>query len=153
MVQRLQADAMTDALVGVLARTFLRTFPHTRAFCVGGESGAWIFLGSTQPFTPNLALLEERCAAPSVRADLATIGVNDAAALLGFEAISPTHVAELCARGTRVNTDDLPLLELEGPQAFFAARRSRLLQNLDERRGQRDGLLIEALRRSEPAQR
>ncbi len=141
MVQFFHAYEMSDDLVRVMARTFVESFPHVYTFNTGSAQADFIFLGSRSALAVDFRRFRERFDAPDVRKDLARIGIRSPGALLLLQSHSPETLVRLTGYG-RINTDDIPIFECEGPRAFFTTRKSEALARLDERRGPGEKLLL-----------
>ncbi len=141
MVQFFHAYEMSDDLVQVMARTFIESFPHVYTFNTGSAQADFIFLGSRTPLNVDFRRFRERFEAPDVRRDLARIGLRSPSALLLLQSHSPGNLVRFTGHG-RINTDDVPIFESEGPRAFFTTRKSDALTHIDERRGAGEKLLL-----------
>ncbi|MEZ5416563.1 MAG: fused MFS/spermidine synthase [Vicinamibacterales bacterium] len=110
-------DISGDDLKSLVA-TFASVFPDGTLWLVG--DGDVLLIGSTAPLGPQVAALAERFQArDGARANLATVGVRDAFALLSQLVADGPGIAAFSA-GARLQTDDFAPVEFTGPRAVFS---------------------------------
>ena len=89
----------------LIVRTFLQAFPHATLW-LGGD----LLIGSPQPLTLSLSVLENRLADPNARGALAEVGFNHAQDVLAQFRADEAELHAYAGAGP-VLTDDHPLLE------------------------------------------
>lgn len=110
-------DISTEDLKSLVA-TFTSVFPDGTLWLVG--DGDVLLIGSTAPLGPQLAALPDRLRArTSVAANLASVGVSDAFALVSQLVADGPGIAAFSA-GARLQTDDFASVEFTGPRAVFS---------------------------------
>lgn len=110
-------DISGDDLKSLIA-TFATVFPDGTLWLVG--EGDVLLIGSPAPLGPQVAALDSRLAArPAAAANLRTVGVTGAFALLS-QLIADGPGVRAFAAGARLQTDDHPSVEFTGPRAVFS---------------------------------
>ena len=113
--QWFQIYSLSTESLRVLMATFQSVFPHV--FVFASEEGDVIVTGSRQPLTLDGARLAVQLSDPSVKADLARIGVGSAADLLGRFLLGTPEMMPFI-EGARINTDDNALIEFATPKTI-----------------------------------
>lgn len=106
-----------DDFASVL-KTFHEAFPHMAIW--SGAPGDIILVGSERPLTLDYRRLAEAMAIPTVRADLADVGVVDVVGFLQNYVGAEGARDALRAPGARTITDDNLLLEFSMPRNLYA---------------------------------
>ncbi|MDA8243574.1 MAG: fused MFS/spermidine synthase [Elusimicrobia bacterium] len=125
LVQWLHTYELSDDILRLVLRTMLSEFPNVEVWQVGSDL---LLAGSAEALDLDLKAAGERAAVPAVRADLARIGIYGLAPLLSLETVSGAELKRLAAEGP-LNTDMLPVLEYEAPEAFFIGKGATLLDS------------------------
>lgn len=91
-------------------------FPHTSIWYT--MLGDIFMLGSNEEFTIDYLQLAKRYNIPSVREDMQRLDIREPLALLSCYLLDEEGVAQLTA-GSRINTDNLPILEFSAPRSLY----------------------------------
>jgi len=100
----------------IVINTFKSVFPHTSIwYTVPGDI---MMVGSAEEIAFDYIQLAENYSIHSVRADLQSLDIREPLALLSCYILDPDGVGRLVA-GSRVNTDDHPILEFSAPRSLY----------------------------------
>ncbi len=108
-------DIQPEDLRSIVA-TFASVFPDGTMWLVG--DGDLLLVGSDRPLVEELAVIASRFGRGDVAADLATVGVADAASLLSLYVGGPDEIARF-ASGAIVQTDDRTALEFSAVAGLY----------------------------------
>ncbi len=129
--QWVQMYGMSSENLEVLLRTFRSVFPSALVFNTIRYTDI-LLVGAMQPLRIVPSELERRLTRPEVAADLARVGITDAAQLLARGRLGPRELEELVGdRGTLLNTDDNARIEFSAPLDLYRETRGeneRLLE-------------------------
>jgi tetratricopeptide (TPR) repeat protein/spermidine synthase len=110
-------------------RTFSETFPHSSAWYMYNYPTHYLLVvGSASELKVNLDQIRERLAIPTVRDDLAGIGLDDPVRLVASYMKDHGGLAEF-AKDAQINSDDRPVLEFSVPRGPHG---SSLSNNLEQ---------------------
>jgi spermidine synthase len=110
-------DISSGDLRSIVA-TFASVFPEGTIWLVG--QGDVLLVGSPAGVVPRVPTIQAAFARPGVAADLAEVGVSDAASLLAMYSGGPLEVRAYAAEAI-VHTDDRGTLEFSAPRAIVGA--------------------------------
>ncbi len=100
----------------IVINTFKSVFPHTSIwYTVPGDI---MMVGSAEEIAFDYIQLAENYSIHSVRADLQSLDIREPLALLSCYLLDSDGVGRLTA-GSRVNTDDHPILEFSVPRSLY----------------------------------
>ncbi|HEX5066248.1 MAG TPA: fused MFS/spermidine synthase [Myxococcota bacterium] len=114
MCQWLPLTGLSGEDVRSVVATFASVFPHTSLW---QSSHDVLLIGSMDPRPPDLAALRERLQAPKVKAQLASLGLDDPIAFLADQGMDDLSLRAYVA-GAVLNTDDNVRLEFSSPLAI-----------------------------------
>jgi spermidine synthase len=97
-----------------ILRTMRTVFPHLSLWYTGSYVVA---IGSAQPVQFDSSIIEQRMQAVDIQNDLASVGINSAASLLGLHLIADADIDRFVGKGP-LNTDDLAFLEHAAARCF-----------------------------------
>jgi len=97
-----------------ILRTMRTVFPRMSLWYTGSYVVA---IGSMNPIILDPAFLEERMSREKIRQDLASVGINSPASLLGLHLMSEQGIDEFVGEGP-LNTDDIAYLEHSAARCF-----------------------------------
>ena len=97
-----------------ILRTMRTAFPHLSLWYTGSYVVA---IGYLQPLRPDPSVIERRMQPANVQKDLAEVGINSAASLLGLHLISDADIDHFVGKGP-LNTDDFAFLEHAAARSF-----------------------------------
>jgi spermidine synthase len=117
--QWIQLYALTPDLLRTAISTFHSVFPYVYGFHPMRQNDL-ILVGSQTPIEMNVARLGLRWEIPTVRADLARLGLNEFAAVMGQARLGPDEIADM-ADGVRINTDDNGLILFNAPLSVHSS--------------------------------
>lgn len=100
----------------LLVRTLADVFPHVSVWH-GPYRYSWVLNGSLEPRPPDLRVIVDRLAEPSVGTDLASIGIPDAFSLLTHFVFADRAAAAFAGQGPLV-TDDHTRLDFSVPRSL-----------------------------------
>ncbi len=135
MVQWFHVYEMHDGIVGLVLRTFGKTFPHLEIWDAG--SGDIILIGSRQAWASDPAQWSRIFEHPPVKTDLASIGIFTAAQIAARQFASQRTAFAIAGEGP-TQSDLFPVLEYEAPRALYLGITARMITRFDERMHQRD---------------
>jgi len=115
--QWLQLYGMSRPNLRALMRTFQGVFPHVMVFETI-EQVDLVLVGSGLPLQVDYRELQRRMRRPSVRNDLARVGVKSAADLLSYFKIGTRALSRFAGEGP-LNTDDNALIEFSAPKSLY----------------------------------
>lgn len=117
MLQWLQAYGLTPDDFRMVVRTFRSAFPATTVWTMG--RGDFLLLGALGPVAVDLRRIKgfDRLS-PGTARDLARLGLQDWAGVLGFYVLSEEDTARFAGTGP-LNTDDRLSLEFSAPRALY----------------------------------
>ncbi len=104
--------------IRMLLRTLRSVFPHVSVWH-GPARYSWVMNASMEPHDPDLALLEQHFSDPKVRADLASIGVDDAFEFLTHFVMSGQELDAYAGTGPLV-VDDHTRIDFTVPRSANA---------------------------------
>jgi spermidine synthase len=99
---------ITPENLKIACNTFLQTFPRVLAFRAGTDL---ILVGGQQELLFDYRRMQQRLAAPGVRNALGEIGIGSPGELVALHYLYSEQPLQSIARGSRLNTDDRPVLE------------------------------------------
>ncbi len=99
----------------MIVATVADVFPHVSVWH-GPLAYSWVINGSVEPHDPDLAQLAAKFALPEVRADLASIGIDDPYQFVSHFMFGDDFVEEFTA-GAPVVTDDHTRLDFQAPRS------------------------------------
>jgi spermidine synthase len=102
-----------------IVATFQSVYPHTSLWVFTQLMSDGYLVGSDHPLQEDALDVFRRASRPQVAEDLAASGVPDPWYLLGGYVFGPQELSEF-ARGTRLNTDDFPVLEFSSPLSLYS---------------------------------
>lgn len=117
MCQWLPLYGLDSRSVKSVVKTFASVFPHVTLWS-SQSVAASMLIGSEEPLRVDLENFARRFQRPSVRDDLALVGVRSPWTLLGGFLFDEGSV-EAFSGATGLNTDDHPLLEFAAPRSFY----------------------------------
>lgn len=135
MVQWFHVYNMHDGIVGLVLRTFGRTFPNLEIWDTG--QGDIVIIGSRQPWKSDLAQWGKVFERPPVKEDLASIGLNDPTQIAARLFASQRTAFAIAGDGP-VQSDQFPVLEYEAPRALYLGINAKMINRFDERTHQRE---------------
>lgn len=138
--QWLQVYETDDHTADLAINTFNSVFPYAAAWLAGARDV--LLIGSTEPFQPDLAIMEKRFADPVVQGDIGRVGITEFASLLNLELIpfgDALYVPEL---DSPVHSDFRPVLEYAAQRAFFLRQETEKLFRISEGRSPRPRWLL-----------
>jgi spermidine synthase len=97
-----------------ILRTMRSAFPHLSLWYTGSYVVA---IGHSQPLRPDPSVIERRMHSAEIQKDLAAVGINSAASLLGLHLISDAAIDRFAGEGP-LNTDDFAFLEHAAARSF-----------------------------------
>lgn len=97
-----------------ILRTMRTSFPHLSLWYTGSYVVA---IGSSQPLRPDPSIIERRMRPANIQEDLAAVGINSSASLLGLHLISDAEIDRFVGKGP-LNTDDFAFLEHAAARCF-----------------------------------
>jgi spermidine synthase len=117
MLQWLQAYGLTPGDFRMVVRTFRSAFPATTVWSMG--RGDFLLLGAAEPVAVDLRRIKgfDRVS-PGAARDLARLGFQDWAGVLGFYVLSEEDAERFAGTGP-LNTDDRLALEFSAPRALY----------------------------------
>jgi spermidine synthase len=121
------ADGIDDADLRVLIRSFATVFPHTSVWFMNTLATDFlIIVGAPNELKIDMTSLALRMAAPPIRADLASIHLDNPWRLVNTLLLSGQDLRDYLGDGP-VNTDDRPILSYS---TYGAAFRQTIARNL-----------------------
>jgi spermidine synthase len=108
---------MSSEDLKIVINTFRSIFPNTSIWY--SILGDIFMLGSNEKFTIDYLELAGRYNIPDVREDLQRLDVREPLALLSCYLLGEEDVARFAA-GSRVNTDDRPILAFSAPRSLYS---------------------------------
>jgi predicted membrane-bound spermidine synthase len=123
VAQFVQTYEMDTDTLRLILRTFRKAFPH--ATVMHGSAYDLVVLGSERPIDLGCERIGRRMELPSVKRDLASVGVDSALILAGHQIVAAEDFDLVCGSGP-INTDDWPVLEYRAPRALFNRERAEL---------------------------
>jgi len=100
----------------IVVNTFKSVFPYTSLwYTIPGDI---MMVGSAEEFAFDYLQLAENYSIHSVRADLQSLDIREPLALLSCYILDSDGVGRLTA-GSRINTDDHPVLEFSAPRGMY----------------------------------
>jgi tetratricopeptide (TPR) repeat protein len=108
---------MSSEDLKIVINTFRSIFPHTSIWY--SILGDVFMLGSNEELTIDYLKLAERYNIPGVREDLQRLDIREPLALLSCYLLDERDVARFAA-GSRVNTDDRPILAFSAPRNLYS---------------------------------
>jgi spermidine synthase len=130
-----------------IARTAAEAFPHVSIWH-SPYLYSWVINGSVEPRPPDAALLVSHFADPEVRADLASIGIQDPVDFLGYFVMAGDEVSEFAGDAAPV-TDDRTQLDFVLPrsvESFFGLSNSITDDWLVDLMARRESLIAKSAR-------
>lgn len=109
---------MSSEDLKIVINTFRSVFPHTSIWY--SILGDIFMLGSNEKLTIDYLKLAERYSIPNVRENLQRLDIREPLALLSSYLLDEKAVARFAA-GSRVNTDDRPILAFTTPRDLYSA--------------------------------
>jgi spermidine synthase len=97
-----------------ILRTMRTAFRHLSLWYTGSYVVA---IGYSQPVRPDPSIIERRMRPANIQKDLAAVGINSSASLLGLHLISDADIDRFVGKGP-LNTDDFAFLEHAGARCF-----------------------------------
>jgi spermidine synthase len=107
----------SDEMVNMVLRTFLSVFPYMSVW--QSAIGDMILVGGREPLSVDLEATSRRFAEPSVRADLARVGLQTLPALLASEIVPQQNGFFIVPADGPIHSDFLPQLEYVAHEGFF----------------------------------
>ena len=135
MVQWFHVYNMHDGIVGLVLRTFGRTFPNLEIWDTG--LGDIVMIGSKEPWQSDMAHWGKVFERPAVKEDLATIGLNDPTQIAARLFASQRTAFAIAGNGP-TQSDQFPVLEYEAPRALYLGINAKMINRFDERTHQRE---------------
>lgn len=135
MVQWFHVYDMHDGIVGLVLRTFGRTFPHIEIWDTG--AGDIVMIGSKEPWASDLTTWARLFDRPAVKQDLASIGIHSPDQI-GARLFASQRTAFAIAGDGPIQSDQFPVLEYEAPRALYMGINARMIARFDERTHQRE---------------
>lgn len=130
MLQWIQVYEFSDTSLDTVIATFSRVFPQVSIW--QSVMGDLFLVGGQAPPRVELEALAARLAVPSVKADLARVGLDNVPLLLSQQLISFDRGALVPPLDARVHSDFYPVLEYAAQRDFFARARAERFRRLDE---------------------
>ncbi|MBX3009172.1 MAG: fused MFS/spermidine synthase [Melioribacteraceae bacterium] len=130
MVQWFHMYESDDQIVKLVLNTFRSVFPNSTVW--QGVSTDLIIVGFKNQFTPNFTNIDKKINIPSVKKDLASIGVNNTLTLLTSQSLSRRGIF-LAADAKEINSEFHPRLEFLAPKSFYVGNTSQLIYKFDEK--------------------
>lgn len=150
MVQWLHLYEMSPVVLDCILNTFSSVFPHVTVWCP--RNADILLLGSRQPLSISLEVLDARLRSPVVQESLGGWegggSILDGMEFLALQVLSSARFKELYPGKGRLNYDFFPFVEYEAPKAFYTGEDVRDFFSLDGRLRPRQGnglLLARAL--------
>lgn len=134
MVQWFQVYEMHDGIVGLVLRTFGHTFPHLEIWDTG--AGDIVLIGSRTPWASTLKDWDRIFERPTVKEDLALIGIHSVAQLAARQFASQRTAFAIAGEGP-TQSDLFPVLEYQAPLARYLGITAQTISRFDERTHQR----------------
>jgi spermidine synthase len=131
----------------MIVRTAAEVFPHVTIWH-SPYLYSWVINGSREPRPPDLALLEKWFADPKVKADLASIQLDDPLEFLAYFVMAGDEVAAF-AEGVPVITDDRTRLDFTLPrsvESYFGISNSITDDWLVDQMDRRETLVAKSIR-------
>lgn len=97
-----------------ILRTMRTAFPHLSLWYTGSYVVA---MGSSQPLRPDPSIIERRMRRTDIQKDLAAVGINSSASLLGLHLIADADIDRFVGKGP-LNSDDFAFLEHAAARCF-----------------------------------
>lgn len=135
MTQWFHTYEMDENLLNLVLRTFGKVFPNMEIWDCG--SGDIILLGSTRPWESSPDAFRRVFETEKPRRDLSMIGLNAPEEVFARQLASQRTAFAVPGPG-RIQSDNLPVLEYEAPQAFYINQQVHGLEHFDERTWQSD---------------
>ncbi|MBK9139809.1 MAG: fused MFS/spermidine synthase [Verrucomicrobia bacterium] len=148
ILQWMQLYEFSDGGLDIVLATFSRVFPFVSVW--QSLRGDLFLVGTVNPLPVNLTALAARMAEPSVRADLARVGLDNTPLLLSQEMISFGNGALVAPFETRAHSDYYPVLEYRAQRDFFVRGRAERIRKLDETFSRRPDTLLGQWLRQHP---
>ena len=135
MVQWFHVYDMHDGIVGLVLRTFGKSFPHVEIWDTG--TGDIVLIGSRSPWASGVTEWAHIFERPVVKEDLASIGIHQPAQFAARLFASQRTAFAIPGEGP-TQSDQFPVLEYEAPKALYLGITARDIVRFDERTHQRD---------------
>lgn len=130
-VQWLHTYEIEDRTFFMIAETFRRNFPYWTLWNSVGRDV--IFVGSTDPFSPQFETMSDRMDRKEVKTDLAQIGIETLSVLLSLHMTDFASETGSIALSDEIHSDFRPVLDYEAPVGFFLKSNATSITWLDER--------------------
>ena len=140
MAQWVQTYETDNRVLEIVLRTFKSVFPNFSIWEPG--YGDLLLIGSAQPLTTDLAVLQRRFNEPSIKRDLERADLFRLSVLLAREIVSPQNALFIPQSDGGIHSDFHPILEYAAQQAFFVRGDADLCQKFDENRSTRPTTLL-----------
>lgn len=137
MAQWFHIYEINDETLNIVLRTFGSVFPNMEIWDMDG--GDVVLLGSDRPWTSAVEEFQRAFKLAGPRRDLTAIGLATPDAVLARQLASQRTAFAIAPPG-RIQTDNLPILEYQAPEAFYMhlGENVHTLDPFDERTWQLD---------------
>lgn len=137
MAQWFHFYEINDETLNIVLRTFGSVFPNLEIWDMDG--GDIVLLGSDRPWTGGIEQFQQAFKLDGPRREFAAIGLLTPQAVLARQLASQRTAFAVAPPG-RLQTDNLPILEYQAPEAFYIhlGETAHTLDPFDERTWQSD---------------